>query len=340
MTAPPVASRQPTPMSSGLFDWDDIPAGISISALVETARRWRHVLVGGVLIGAALGVVVALTRPPTYTSEAVFYPEGQRPPSQTNAIAAQFGVQVGALGIDALNSAQIYPELILTRSFLLRVASEKYPTITKDSATLIDMFGGSERNDLMRRKRAIDRLARSIEVEAAQRTGIVTVAAHAVSPQLAEAVTQRILDEVAMFNVQRRQTRARAERRFVERRLEEIGSELRRKEDQLQSFLQQNRDFTRAPELTLAHTRLDREVGLSRQLYASLAQSYEQAKIEEVRDTPVITILSAPEFPVQPDPRGRIRIVLFGMLIGLAAGGVLAVILERRRQGLQSRHSS
>jgi uncharacterized protein involved in exopolysaccharide biosynthesis len=327
-------------MTPRLFDWDDVPAGISVAALRETAIRWRWVIIAATLIGALISGVKALTREPTYTSEAVFYPEAQRQPSQASALAAQFGVQIGAVGIDALNSAQIYPDIVRTRSFLLRVASEKYPRSTIDSATLIEMFGGSDGSDLMRRKRAIDQLGQLIDVSAAQRTGIVTITAHAESPQLAQAIARKILEEIDLFNVERRQSRARAERRFVERRLEEIGIDLRRKEDQLQAFLQQNRDFTRAPELTLAHMRLEREVSLFRQLYASLAQGYEQAKIEEVRDTPVITVLSVPEYPVQPDPRGRIRLLLVGVFAGFAAGTAAAVILERRRKAHHSPYAA
>ena len=68
----------------------------------------------------------------------------------------------------------------------------------------------------------------------------------------------------------------------------------------------------------------------SRQLlYNSLATSYEQAKIEEVRDLPVITILELPEMPIQPDPHGGKRKVILGMLVGLVAGMVLAFLLDR-----------
>jgi hypothetical protein len=64
-------------------------------------------------------------------------------------------------------------------------------------------------------------------------------------------------------------------------------------------------------------------------LYNSLATSYEQAKIEEVRDLPVITVLEPPELPIMADPRGGKRKTLLGVLIGLVAGVVIAFVIDR-----------
>jgi hypothetical protein len=53
-----------------------------------------------------------------------------------------------------------------------------------------------------------------------------------------------------------------------------------------------------------------------------LAQAYEQARIEEVRNTPVITVVESPELPAIHDPRGR---ALMGLL-GIFLGGVLGLL--------------
>ena len=65
--------------------------------------------------------------------------------------------------------------------------------------------------------------------------------------------------------------------------------------------------------------RLQRAVDLKQEVYVSLAKSYDEARIAEVRDTPVITIIDsavAPDKPSGPKP------VLNG-IIGFLAGGVL-----------------
>lgn len=58
---------------------------------------------------------------------------------------------------------------------------------------------------------------------------------------------------------------------------------------------------------------------MRQQVVSSLTESYEQARINEVRNTPVITVVEAAEAPVRPDPRnlrgrGLLALVLGGML--------------------------
>ncbi|HEY4954941.1 MAG TPA: hypothetical protein VII02_08650, partial [Gemmatimonadaceae bacterium] len=146
---------------------------------------------------------------------------------------------------------------------------------------------------------------------------------------LAVQIAQGLLDQVNAFNLNRRQESASAEREFIEKRLAEAQAQLSQAEDNLQSFLTENRDFRSSPSLQLGFDRLNRNVSSRQSLYNGLATSYEQAKIEEVRDLPVITVLEPPEMPIQPDPHGGKRKVILGMLVGLVAGMVLAFLLDR-----------
>ena len=74
------------------------------------------------------------------------------------------------------------------------------------------------------------------------------------------------------------------------------------------------------PELNFQQERLQRQVQLQQQLYTTLSQSFEQAKIEEVRDTPVITVVEPPEAPVRPDPRGLVRNAFLTIILGNGSG--------------------
>jgi tyrosine-protein kinase Etk/Wzc len=74
--------------------------------------------------------------------------------------------------------------------------------------------------------------------------------------------------------------------------------------------------------------RLRRDVTMRQQLYTSLAESYEHAKIDEVRDTPVITIVERPDLPVRPDPRGLIKWGLVSLLAGFLLGAGLAWLAD------------
>jgi uncharacterized protein involved in exopolysaccharide biosynthesis len=71
---------------------------------------------------------------------------------------------------------------------------------------------------------------------------------------------------------------------------------------------------------------------MRQQLYSTLVQSFEQTRIEEVRDTPVITVLDPPEPPVLPEPRRLIQRAMLAGIVGAVVGILLAFVLEFVRQ--------
>jgi uncharacterized protein involved in exopolysaccharide biosynthesis len=184
-------------------------------------------------------------------------------------------------------------------------------------------------NPVVVRTRVSDRLKGQVNPSVSARTGVITVSVWAKYPELAVQIARNLLDQVNVFNLNNRQQQAGAERAFIEKRLADAQSQLSNAENNLQAFLTENRDFRSSPTLQLEFDRLNRAVASRQSLYNSLATSYEQAKIEEVRDLPVITVLEPPELPIMADPRGGKRKTLLGVLIGLVAGVVIAFVIDR-----------
>ncbi len=308
---------------------------LSLLALVNVVLAARRLVVGTGLALAILTGVVLLLLPRTWTSTSVFMPQGRRAPSAISGLAAQFGL--AAAGLEAGQTPAFYADLLGSRELL--AAAVDSPYVVPGGATpvrLADVWGldGAPEDQ---RERAIRRLRSVMSAEVSQRTGTVQLAVGMTDPALAAAVNDRLLDLLNRFNLESRQSQAAAERRFTERRLGEIGQALREAEDRLQAFLQQNRDYRNSPELQFRKDRLEREVSLQQQLYTSLAQAFEQAKIDEVRDTPVITVVQRPFVPVRPDPRGIVAKTAAALLLG-AALGIAIAFLQRlwQRGGLGS----
>ena len=104
-------------------------------------------------------------------------------------------------------------------------------------------------------------------------------------------------------------------------------------EGRLGVFLRNNRQFASSPDLSFEFDRLQRRVAPHQGILTALTTAFEDARVREVRDTPVITVIEAPELPARPDPRGRTQRGLLGMLFGGMAGGVLGFwkeALQRR----------
>jgi uncharacterized protein involved in exopolysaccharide biosynthesis len=302
------------------------PTGLSFLGLVNVVLRRRAWVLWCVVGLEIILLVVALLRPLRYTTVTAFMPEGQRT-SGVSSLAAQFGVNVA--NTDGLSSPQFYPELVRSPQFLGAVVDSTYTDASSPTKrSLIDIYGIAGADARVKRAGAVEKLAGNITVSVAPRTGIVTIGVTADRPELAQEIAARILSEITRFNQYTRQSRAAAEKRFVERRLSEVRDSLRIAEDRLERFLQGNRDFKTSPTIAFQHARLERAVESQQVLLATLAPSYEQAKIEEVRDTPVLTLLRRPEAPVYPDPRGRFRLMVVGLFGGLAIGVALVLAIE------------
>ena len=100
----------------------------------------------------------------------------------------------------------------------------------------------------------------------------------------------------------------------------------------MEAFLQANRRYEDSPELTFQQERLQRTISLRQQVYTGLVQALDEARIAEVRDTPVITVLQAPYLPPGPDDRSLLLAIALGLVLGGMAGVVLAFIVEAIRR--------
>ena len=84
-----------------------------------------------------------------------------------------------------------------------------------------------------------------------------------------------------------------------------------------------------SPQLTFENDRLERQVFMRQELVTAMAQAYEQARIDEVRNTPLITVIDRPEPAALPDPRWLLEIVL-GLSLGMMVGFGLAFVRAAR----------
>lgn len=299
-------------------------------------RRHRFVLLLS-LGSAALAIAIALLQPRTYTSGAVFAPQSTEGNlSRLAGIATQFGLAVPTEEVD--RSPAFYVRLLQSRELLEDIVTSRYPrpaagaasdTAQADLTELLDVAGG--RSDL-RIANAIQHLRDHLKVLTRPEAGVVEYSVTTPSAELSEKVASRMLQLLERFNVRNRQSRARAERAFIAERLDAVRADLAAAEESLQSFLEQNRRYENSPRLRFEHDRLNRRVVLQQQLYDHLAESYEEARIEEVRNTPLITIVDSPAVPAEPDPR---RLVLKA-LVGLMIGGMLAAVLAILEEALHS----
>lgn len=312
------------------------PEEASLVGLINVLLRYRRLIVIVPTVLFILAIGYAFIRPRTYTVSASFILQTSEPTSLTTGLAAQFGLALP--GGSSGQSPVFYAELIKTPEILRTVVGTRYSfsegTETV-SGNLVELFRIHKRRVEVGEETAIEKLKKKISVGAARETGLVNISVTTRWASLSEQITSTLLKLVNEFNLERRQSQAGAERSFIEERLTGVKIELRESENRLEEFLIQNRRFRDTPELEFIYDRLQREVTMRQQVVTSLIQSYEQARIEEVRDTPVITIVESPRAPVRPDSRrlalrGLLAIML-GLVIGIF-GSFSSELIQRSRK--------
>ena len=298
---------------------------ISLFALGTTLLRNRWRIARWALGGAAIATLVVLFRPAVFMASASFVPQGNDPGrSGLASLAGQFGVSLPA-ATQSL-SPDFYAKLLKSRVLLAPIARDTFVVQELGGRRIpfLDVFkigGGSQ---AQREERGVALLRSIVAVSVVKASGVVELSVTTRWPSVSLAIVTDLVNGVNEYNQRTRQSQAAAERKFVEGRLEVASGELRAAEDRLEGFLRTNRQFASSPELTFQRDRLQRDVSLQQQVFTSLTQSYEEVRIREVRDTPVITMFETPAVRAQPESRGRVSGVLLGLMLGAFLGIIVA----------------
>lgn len=306
---------------------------LSLFTLLNVLLRQRRLVVG---VPLALGVAAAglsLLRSPQYVAQARLMPQAaERRASGIAGVAAQLGFNLQAG--PGSESPDFYVELVKSQELLRELADTRYHFAVgpnpSDSleGTVIELFRIDRGTDEDRQRAAVDLLEQWVSASVGFRTGIVTVRTTAPWRELAVQLNRRLLELLNAHNLERRQSQAATERRFVEERMREVHAELTAAEGDLQRFLRRNRAYKDSPELAFEAARLERRVALYQQVYTALAQAHEQARIDEVRNTPAITIVDRPE----GSARRVGGSIVVQVMLSLFFGAVLAIMLVFARE--------
>lgn len=296
--------------------------GPVFAALPEDTRRAIKTAFYAAPIAAALGVVIALISPPHYLSSAAFIAEAQNTSSLASsglgALAGQFGISASIGGAQA---PVYYADLLETRSILLPILD--MPMTTMDDSVprpLIDRFKITTPDARYRIERGLARLRSSLRISPDAKTSVVNLAVDARDPLLAYQINQALLAALDRFNVNVRQSRAHNERNFLEARVAATQDDLQSAEADMERFLASNRgDIRTSPSLAFRETALRRKLDMTQTRFVDLQRQLDQARAQEVRDTPAITVLDKPNIPARRYRPRRKQITIVVLIIGMVA---------------------
>jgi uncharacterized protein involved in exopolysaccharide biosynthesis len=283
---------------------------VSIAWLLTVLLEGRRLIIGLTTAGILIALALVLMRRPSYTSEFSFLPQSTADPARGGlaSLAGQFGISLGGLG-GSNQPPQLYADLVSTREVLGPIARDTVVDEKGRRLSVSEYLGVTSADTAERRELTMLVLRQNVinTSVAARTTGAITVRVETSSRQASLKIAQALLDGINRFNRETRQSQAKEERRFAQERLDTARLQLRLMEDSLTDFLRANRQFSSASQLRFQQDRLESEVSLRRDVVRSLSEKAEEARIAEVRDAPVITMIERPSLPALRNPMRRVR---------------------------------
>jgi uncharacterized protein involved in exopolysaccharide biosynthesis len=246
------------------------------------------------------------------------------PETEKNRLSAltQFTDVAELTGVNVPGSviARLYPTIVTSESVLRPVLEKAYHTKRfSETVNLIQYFELREESPEKNLDVALRRLRGLMSTSYDARTGIVTITLEMEEPQLAADVLNSVITELDNFMRSKKISNATEQRKWVEVRVKEVEQDLRSSEEALKDFREKNRRISDSPELLMEQERRMRAVQINSTLFIELKKQYELAKIEEIKNIPIVNILDAARPPVQKDrPKRAVNTAMMFLLTLLA----------------------
>jgi uncharacterized protein involved in exopolysaccharide biosynthesis len=317
--------------------------------LAGVLLRWRLVAAITVL-AIASALAASFIIPPVYRAKASFVANSSsasKLPGTTTSSSAVGGLisQLGgSLGGDPSESPNFYLQLMQSRELLTRIAQSRFANprtdAPNDSAALIEILRIKKNDPRLRMEIAIKKLTKAIKAGFDVKTNLVSMSVDLQWPELASQVANRVMEEVTKFNRETRVSRARAKREFLEARHDSAQMQLRVAEERQRFFYEQNRGVITSPSLKADESRIRREVELSSDLFLNLQRQLELARLDEINDAALITVIdkAIPPRKAQWPRYGALLVTAgtLGLMLGLLVAGSLAVLADWRARNPES----
>jgi len=290
--------------------------------------RWKLVIFNSAILLLTILYLLFLTKP-YYESTVTILPEyGSKSStlSGLSELASMAGVKVGEGA-----PTEIYQNLIFSESVLEPVIYAKYKTEEfKGPVNLIEYFEIEPKEslpkNLQERQMFLDiykTLTKSlIKTDVARLTKILTITVEMPESKLSADVVNKIAESLDEYVRTKRKSYASEQRFYIEKRIQQVKDSLTNAEEKLKSFREQNRVVAQSPQLLMEQGRLMRNVEIQQAVFVELNKQLELAKIDEIRDTPVLNVKEKVLEPIlKAGPKRLNTLILFMFFSFLISAG-------------------
>jgi len=230
-----------------------------------------------------------------------------------------------------LSSPLLYPELLRSRTFAEKILDKKFYTkkFDKELSLLAILTHGNDppvlsRNELVVKAiSALNEEILSFNKDLKSTFSVIMVTAP--EPLFAKELTEVVIAELESLNRFYKSQTVSEKISFIETRISSVKNELQASEKSLKDFNERNRQIS-SPALQLDQERMQRDVEVQKEIYLTLKQQQELAKIEEIQKISIVQVLDKPQVPLGPSNKNLKLSVIIAGILGVGLGILIGFI--------------
>ncbi|MFA5832055.1 MAG: hypothetical protein WDA22_01140 [Bacteroidota bacterium] len=252
---------------------------------------------------------------PYYDASIVILPDyGAKSSGALGGLAALAGVSLG----DGSSTADVYKSLLNSETVIEPVVNEKYySTEFPDSINLYTFFNIKVSANIdtafQQRKRFLDvfrKLQNIVTLFLDNKTRMITLSVRTGEPRISSSIANNLVKSLDSYVRTKRKSNATMQRIYIEKRVLQVNDSLFYAENLLKDFVLRNRVISQSPQLLLEQTRLNRQIQIYQTLVIELTRQLELARIDEIRDAPIINVQEWAGIPVLESGPRRMQTML------------------------------
>jgi len=286
---------------------------------------------------------------------------------QFGGLSSLAGINLGSINpSDALNPT-LYPEIVRSTPLMIQLLSSPIKVPSQNASTtlytymvelkrmsLTDVLKkytiglpgtikenlNSEDNDSIsfsftnepvrinkKLSETIEELNNCVQSSVNVKSGIISISAEFTDPEVAAQVAQYALEYLTEFITQYRIEKEKKNLDFINSQCEIAKTEFEKAQNKLADFIDQNK-FIVSAQIEGQKEMLQSEYDLTFNVYNSLSQQKEQAKIKVQQETPVFKVLNPIQVPIEKS-RPKRSIIMMIILISGVITGIAAIYLKK-----------
>lgn len=292
--------------------------------LLSTIKENKIFLKKCIAFSLTVGVLISLFLPHRYDSRISFYTQKSESSSGISSLDLSQLMLAGSpiasnhefSILDILSSNDIYEKMLIKN--YVSTGSSLIEFWTNSSFFGSDLSLTDLLNDRKILNNSVLKLKSRVQFNENRKSGLISITASLESKALSKEFIELFFQEISELLIDVNQKKSVEKVNFFEKITLNYKNQLDVLEDELVSFLKNNKNINSSELLTAEKNRLERQVNIISNTYFSLLKELEMSKINSNDDLPLLVILDAPKEAHKKSYPPRKLIVVLSLFMGLS----------------------